>query len=115
MRQPKIIQPADRRWEPHPRVVGAEATCLLSHQGDGAGLTCMLTRLPAGTFVESHSHRCEEIIYVLRGKATMQIDGAGAVSMARGAFLRIPSGVTHQPYGVEEDLLAYNVFYPYIA
>jgi hypothetical protein len=28
---------------------------------------------------------------------------------------RIPKGVLHQPHDVEEDLVVYDVFYPYLA
>jgi len=52
---------------------------------------------------------------VLEGKATLWIEGVGDVPMVRGTFVRIPEGVAHQPYNIEEDFVAYDVFYPYLA
>jgi len=37
------------------------------------------------------------------------------VPMVEGAFIRIPKGFPHQPHDIEEDLIAYDVFYPYLA
>ena len=39
----------------------------------------------------------------------------GDVPMVEGAFVRIPKGILHQPHDIEEDVLAYDVFYPALA
>jgi hypothetical protein len=44
----------------------------------------------------------------------MSIDGIGKIPMTAGTFLRIPKGVTHQPNMIEDDLIVYDVFYPFL-
>jgi len=35
--------------------------------------------------------------------------------MVEGSFIRVPKGVLHQPHDVEEDMLLYDTFYPFLA
>jgi hypothetical protein len=42
------------------------------------------------------------------------VDQVGDVPMVEGTFVRIPKGVLHQPHDIEEDLIAYDVFYPFL-
>jgi len=51
---------------------------------------------------------------VVKGKAKMWIDRVGDVPLVEGTFVRIPKGVLHQPHDIEEDLFAYDVFYPFL-
>lgn len=113
MEKIKIIQEANYNWEGHPRVKGAESMFLLTNQEENTEFTCMLTHLPVKTVVNIHFHEFDEIIYVIEGKAVMYIDGAGEIPMKKGSFFRIPKGVKHHPYDIEEDIIAYNVFYPF--
>ena len=116
MEIPKIVQPDEINWEPHPQLAEARVAYLLSNRDEQAGLTCLLVSLPVGIKVEKHVHEnSDDIIYVLKGKAKMWIDGIGEVPMAEGAFVRIPKGVAHQPRDIEEDVVAYDVFYPFLA
>jgi quercetin dioxygenase-like cupin family protein len=112
----KVIQPEMLKWEPHPQLKTANVAYLLSRRDEKADLTCMLVRLPKGTQVEKHIHaNSDDIIYVLDGKATMWIENVGDVPMVKGSFIRIPKGVPHQPHDIEEDLVAYDVFYPFLS
>ena len=116
MEESKIVQPDEMKWEPHPQLRTAEVSYLLSKRDEDADLTCLLVRLPAGTEVEKHIHEdSDDIIYVIEGKAKIWIDKMGVFPMVKGAFIRIPKGVLHQPHDIEEDLLVYDVFYPYLA
>ena len=115
MERVKIIQPEDVQWEPHPQLANAKVAFLVSHRDENMDLTCMFVHLPVGTQVERHTHECEDIIYVIQGKATMWIEGIGEVPMTKGAFIRIPKRTPHQPHDIEEDVIAYDVFYPYLA
>lgn len=92
----------------------AKVAFLLSQRAEGTDLTCMLVRVPVGTDVERHTQECDDIIYALEGKATLWIEGVGNVLMVLGTFVRIPAGVAHQPYNIEEDLVVYDVFYLYL-
>ena len=112
----KVVQPQKMKWEPHPQLKTAEVAYLLSNRDEKADLTCMLVHLPKGTQVEKHIHAAsDDIVYVVEGKATMWMDGLGNVPMVKGTFIRIPKGVPHQPIDIEEDLLAYDVFYPFLS
>jgi quercetin dioxygenase-like cupin family protein len=115
MEKPKVVQQENVKWEPHPQLATAEVGYLLSHRDENMDLTCLLVRLPAGTQVEKHTHECDDIIYVLEGKAKLWVDGIGDVPLVKGTFVRVPKGVLHQPHDIEEDFVAYDVFYPYLA
>lgn len=109
----KVVQEHELSWEPHPQLKSAQVAHLLSNRADGADLTIMLVSLPRGIQVEKHTHDgSDDIVYVLRGKGKMWIEGVGDVPLEIGTFVRIPKGVLHQPHAIEEDMVAYDVFYP---
>ena len=116
MEKSKVIQPDGVSWEPHPQLKTAKVGYFLSQRDDNTELTCMLVHLPVGTEVEKHNHEnSDDIIYVVKGKAKMWIEGIGDVPMEEGSFIRIPKGTRHQPHDIVEDVIAYDVFYPYLA
>ena len=116
MEKSKIVQPDQIKWEPHPQLADAKVSYLLSQRDENADLTCLLVKLPAGAEVEKHIHEnSDDIIYVLEGKGKMWLDEVGDVPIEKGSFIRIPKGVLHQPHDIEEDVLAYDVFYPFLA
>jgi quercetin dioxygenase-like cupin family protein len=113
MREIKKVQEHELNWEPHPQLKDAQVAHLLSNRGDGADLTIMLVSLPRGIQVEKHIHdQSDDIVYVLKGRGTMWIEGVGDVPLEKGSFVRIPKGVLHQPHSIEEDVVVYDVFYP---
>jgi quercetin dioxygenase-like cupin family protein len=115
MEKAKAVQPNDVRWEPHPQLKGIKVGYLLSNRDDKTDLTCLLVSSPKGSRIEKHDHKnSDDIIFVIKGRAKMWIDGMGDLPMVPGAFFRIPKGVMHQPHDVEEDLLVYDVYYPYL-
>jgi len=112
----KVVQPDEIKWEPHPQLANAKVSYLLSKRDENADLTCLLVNIPAGTEVEKHIHEnSDDIVYVVKGKGKMWIDQLGEFPMVPGAFVRIPKDVLHQPRDIEEDMLVYDVFYPYLA
>jgi len=116
MEKSKVVQPDEIKWEPHPQLENAKVGYLLSNRDDKADITCMLVHLPVGTEVEKHKHEySDDILYVVKGKAKLWIENVGDVPMKEGAFVRIPKGVMHQPHDIEEDVLVYDVFYPFLA
>ena len=116
MEKSKVIQPNEINWEPHPQLATAKVSYLLSNRDEKADLTCFLVNVPVGTQVEKHIHEnSDDIIYVVKGKAKIWIDQIGDVPLVEGAFVRIPKGVLHQPHDIEEDLILYDVFYPFLA
>ena len=116
MQKSKVLKPNEINWEPHPQLANAKVAYLLSNRDEKVDVTCLLVHLPAGTQVEKHTHdNFDDIVYVLKGKGKMWIEGVGDVPMVEGTFIRIPKGVLHQPRDIEEDLIAYDVFYPFLA
>ena len=111
----KVIHSPEVKWGPHQQLPGVEIAYLLSRHADAVGITCALVNLQAGTAPDKHSHEhSDDILYVLRGKAKMWIEGFGDVSLTEGTFLRIPKGILHQPHNIEEDIVAYDIWYPSI-
>ena len=114
MNQPKIARPEDISWEPHPQLSNVQVAVLLSNRDERMDLTCMLVHLEPGTKVERHTHECDDIAYMVKGKSILWIEGVGEVAMTAGSFVRIPKGVQHQMLAVEEETLIYDVFFPFI-
>lgn len=115
MDKPKIVQQEGLKWEPHPQLANVEVSYLVSHRDENMDLTCMLVHIPRGVDAPKHTHECDDIVYVVKGKAKIWVDGIGEVPAVPGTFVRIPKGVLHQPHDVEEDLIIYDVFYPFLA
>mgnify|MGYP001054387882 CR=1 FL=1 len=116
MGKAKAIQPDEARWVPHPQLKDVKVSYFLSNREDKTDMTCLLVQSPKGSRIERHAHEnSDDIIFVIKGKATMWIDGLGDSPMVPGSFFRIPKGVLHHPHDIEEDLLIYDVFYPYLA
>ncbi len=107
MESPKVIDFSEAKWEPHPQLPGIEVAYLVSNRSDAIGITCAFVRLRARATPAKHSHeRSDDILFVLKGKAKMWIDGYGDVLLNEGTFLRIPKGILHQPHDIEEDIIA---------
>lgn len=80
MEESKIVQPDEIKWEPHPQLAEVKVSYLLSKREENVDLTCFLVHLPVGTEMPKHIHEnSDDIIYVLKGKAKMWIDGIGDV------------------------------------
>ncbi len=114
MEQLRFIQPDQIAWEPHPQLDSIEVAFLLSNRDDQTDLSIMLVRLPPGSVVEKHTHDCDDIAYVIRGRGVIWIEGVGDMLMTEGSFVRVPQGVQHFIHDVEEELLIYDVFSPFL-
>lgn len=74
---------------PFPQFVGLTARLI-----SGENLMSLFGRLEPGTVLPLHSHRHEQITYVLEGMAYLQID-AEARELGPGDGALIPGNVTH--------------------
>jgi quercetin dioxygenase-like cupin family protein len=102
----------DLTWVPHP-FLSIHILHLLTKKDDQADITCFLVKVPKGTAVEEHIHETQEdIIYVMKGKGRMWVDGVGDFVLEPGTFIRVPKNTRHRMYGVTEDLLNFDVFTP---
>ncbi len=98
---------------PHPFLENVGMRTLYSKRDDDAEITCFVVRCKAGSEIEEHLHPEEtDIIYVLRGKATMWIEDWGSFPLEAGVFVVVPKGLRHRTFDVVEELLIYDVFTP---
>jgi len=97
----------------HPFLEDVGMRTLYSKRNDGADITCFVVRCTVGSVIEEHIHRDEaDIIFVLRGKATMWVEDRGSFLLEAGVFVVVPKGLRHRTYDVEEELVIYDVFTP---
>ena len=109
----KVVQAAELQWNPHPQFKNVEIATLLSKKGDGIDMTCVLVHWKVGAEIPRHIHEnSDDILYIIKGKATIWIDKIGDVPVSAGSFIRIPKGVSHQPHDIEEDLIAHDTWFP---
>ncbi len=102
----------DLKWAPHP-FLSVQIMPFLTKKDDQADITCFLVKVPKGTRIEEHVHETQEdIIYVMKGKGRMWVEGVGDFALEAGAFIRVPRNTRHRIYDVTEDLLNFDVFSP---
>jgi quercetin dioxygenase-like cupin family protein len=110
----RVYQSADKiSWLPHPTVQGVKIKPLVSEKEHGLDLTCMLVNIPAGTDIPEHIHETQaDILYPLKGKGIMWVDGDGDFSLEPGVIVRVPKGTKHKITDITEDMLIYDIFFP---
>jgi quercetin dioxygenase-like cupin family protein len=97
--------------EPHPFLESVAMRTLYSKRENNGDVTCFIVRCLVGSEIEEHVHSKEaDLIYVLEGKASMWVEDRGEFSLVPGVFVAVPKGLRHRTYGVEEELLIYDVF-----
>ena len=85
---------------------------LYSRRDDGGDLTCFVVRCPTGSEIEEHIHEEMDVIYVLRGRASMWVEDRGVFPLRPGVFVVVPPGLRHRTFDVEKELIVYDVFAP---
>jgi len=100
----------------HPAFLGVKIKVLFSREGQGAGATIVLSRVPAGVVIPEHVHEgSDDILHVLRGRATMEIrsgEGAETFGLVPGRVVRVPRDTPHRIFDVAEELEIFDVFAP---
>jgi len=110
--EPKVIPPTEMDWNPHPKFAGVDVAYLLTRRDD-VDMTCAIVHWKVGAEIPEHIHEdSDDILYILKGKAKIWIEGYGDIPLKPGSFVRVPKGVLHQPHDVEEDLLAHDTWFP---
>jgi mannose-6-phosphate isomerase-like protein (cupin superfamily) len=109
-----IIKNLDQVTETrHPFLENVGMRTLYSKRDDEGEATCFVIRCVVGSEIEEHVHHDEvDIIFVLKGKATMWIEDRGSFSLEPGVFVVVPKGLRHRTYDVKEELLIYDIFIP---
>jgi len=108
-----ITSDKEVEWESHPMVKDIKIKVFLSKRDHNADLTCMLVSLPKGSSFPEHIHENQDdIVYYLKGKCRVWIEGIGEIIAEEGTFLRIPKNTRHAVLEALEDTLLYDVFCP---
>jgi mannose-6-phosphate isomerase-like protein (cupin superfamily) len=111
MQEPIIVLGQDIAWTPHPQFADVRLGWLMRRTADTPPLSCALVEISPEADVPEHIHAQEDdILYVLSGRARMQIEGQGEVVLEPGAFVRIPAGARHRPHSFEGTFLAFNIW-----
>ncbi len=112
---PIFKKEAEVPWTEHHMVKEARLQHLYSQKNDGSEITVMKVQLPKGCSLPEHRHENQpDLIYPLKGKATMWIDGVGEFPLEPGMVVQVPKDTMHTIKNVTEELLLYNVFSPAI-
>jgi quercetin dioxygenase-like cupin family protein len=102
-------------WEPHFMTENGKIKWIYTREKDDSPITVMKIALGKGVTLPDHVHRDQpDLVYVLEGKATFFIDGAGEFPAEPGMVIQVPPNTLHSIRNVEEDLVIYNVFAPAI-
>ena len=65
-----------------------------------------------GVEIAEHIHHAQDdIIYVLQGRFKLRAEGADH-EVNKGTLIRVPKGIKHMIYDMQEDTLLYDVFVP---
>ena len=100
-------------WSPHPTAKGVKIKPMISKREHGLDTTCVLVQIPSGEEIPEHIHETQDdIVYPLKGKGLMWVDGNGDFSLEPGMIVRVPKGTKHKIFSVSEDLLLFDVFSP---
>jgi len=102
-------------WEPHFMTDKGKIRWIYTREKDESPVAVMQILIEKGVTLPDHVHRDQlDLIYVLKGKATMFIDGVGEFPAEPGMIIQVPPNTKHAIRNIEEDILLYNVFAPAI-
>ena len=100
-------------WEDHFMKVDGKIKWIYTNERDNSPITVMEILLKKGVTLPDHRHENQpDLIYVLKGKATMFIDGQGEFPMEAGMVVMVPPNALHSIRNIQEDVYLYNVFSP---
>ena len=108
-----FVHESDVKWQAHPGFEGVKIKILQSWREQGALATIVITQVPKCIEVPWHIHEnSDDILFILRGKATISLDGIGTYNLEEGSCIRVPKATKHKIHDVVEDLIIYDVFAP---
>ena len=111
MQEPTLIGNKDIAWMPHPQFADVRLAWLIRRSPETPLFSCALVQIPPEASVPEHVHEHEDdILYILRGGASMWIEKRGDIPLETGSFLRIPAGTHHRPHSFEGGFLAFNIW-----
>jgi len=108
-----VVNEDEMLWQDHPRMKRGQFKGLYSREKHGSLATIQLIKVQKEGGNDWHVHEeSDDILYILNGKATMEIEGIGAVPMKKGSCVRIPKNIKHRICDVLEELVVFDVFAP---
>jgi quercetin dioxygenase-like cupin family protein len=108
-----LTQVDNQAWEPHPLAEGVEIKPLVTKRDHDLNVSCILVKIPSGIEIPEHTHDDQvDILYPIRGKAEMFVEGEGDIFLEPGVVVRVPRGAKHRIFKVTEELIIYDVFHP---
>ena len=108
-----LVNEEESPWQDHPRMKRGQFKALYSKAKHGSLATIQLIKVQEGGGNELHVHEeSDDILYILSGRAKMEIQGVGSVQMKKGSCVRIPKNTPHRIYDVLEELIVFDVFAP---
>jgi len=99
-----------RNWDTLTREHVRDGVSRAGFRGDDVLL--VMNWLEPGMETNPHSHACEQVVYVVKGRMRFHI-GDEEVEVAAGGLVRIPPNIVHygEPIG-DEEVLNLDVFAP---
>ena len=108
-----LVNESEAEWQNHPTFQGVKIKVLQTQKDQDSLATIVITEVPKGVIVPFHVHEeSDDILFILSGNASMEIEGIRSFQMEKGSCLRVPKAIRHQIHDVTEDLLIYDVFAP---
>lgn len=108
-----IVFEEKMEWQPHPKFQGVEIKPFFTQKQHDSQASIVLVRVKKGEEIPEHIHEdSDDIVYVLSGRGKCFIEGTGEFVVEKGMGIRIPKGMKHRTFDVEEDLIFYDVFAP---
>ncbi len=108
-----VIHEEELEWGNHPGVEGGKMVTFFTKKGQGAQATIGMVKIPKGGELKWHDHGdSDDILFILAGKARMEMEGIGDMEMKKGSHVLVPAHVTHRIHDVSEDLTLYHIKAP---
>ena len=108
-----VIHDEELEWGSHPDVQGGKMVTFFTKKEQGAQATIGMVKIPKGAALKWHDHGdSDDILYILDGKAKMEMEGIGNMEMRKGSHVLVPSRVKHRIHDVSEDLTLYHIKAP---
>jgi len=110
-----LVNEEELQWQNHPSGDWGRGRRKILHskEKNGSLATVLMVNIPKGGGNPVHVHEeSDDILYILSGKAKMEIEGIGSLEMKKGSCIRIPKNTKHRIHDVTQDLILYDIFAP---
>lgn len=101
-------------WQDHPSLKNISIKKIITTEAFGKDSpSIIMVKIPAGAEVTEHIHDgSEDMLFILAGRGTMEIEGQGRFSLRKDVVVRVPRNTRHRIFDVSEEIIVYDVFNP---